>query len=40
MSNIKLTYFNGRGRAETARLILAYGGKDYEDRRVAFGKNL
>ena len=37
MSNIKLTYFNGRGRGETARLILAYGGMDYEDRRISFG---
>ena len=37
MPNIKLTYFNGRGRGETARLILAYGGMDYEDRRVSFG---
>ena len=38
MSNIKLTYFNGRGRGETARLILAFAGKDYEDRRISFGK--
>ena len=37
MPNIKLTYFNGRGRGETARLILAYGGMHYEDRRVSFG---
>merc|ERR1711994_596430 len=36
MPNIKLTYFNGRGRGETARLILAYGGMHYEDRRVSF----
>merc|ERR1739842_214733 len=36
MSNIKLTYFNGRGRGETARLIPAYAGKEYEDRRVSF----
>merc|ERR1712051_345029 len=36
MSNIKLTYFNGKGRGETARLVLAYAGKDYEDRRVSF----
>ena len=40
MPNIKLTYFNGRGRGETARLILAYGGMDYEDRRVSFGNIL
>ena len=26
MSDIKLTYFNGRGRAETSRLILAHAG--------------
>ena len=37
MPNIKLTYFNGKGRGETARLILAYGGMHYEDRRVSFG---
>merc|ERR1711874_485619 len=36
MPNIKLTYFNGKGRGETARLILAYGGMHYEDRRVSF----
>jgi len=32
---IKLTYFGIRGRAETARLILAYAGVQYEDERVA-----
>ena len=32
---IKLTYFNARGRAESSRLMLAYAGKDYEDHRVA-----
>ena len=32
---IKLTYFNGRGRAEVSRLMLAYKGVDYEDCRVA-----
>ena len=26
MSDIKLSYFNARGRAETARLILAHAG--------------
>ena len=26
MSDIKLTYFNARGRAETTRLILAHAG--------------
>jgi glutathione S-transferase len=30
----KLTYFNGRGRAEPARLILAYADAKYEDNRV------
>jgi len=30
----KLTYFNGRGRAEPARLIFAYAGANYEDHRV------
>eukprot|EP00091_Calanus_sinicus_P010326 TRINITY_DN24108_c0_g1_i1.p1 TRINITY_DN24108_c0_g1~~TRINITY_DN24108_c0_g1_i1.p1 ORF type:complete len:119 (-),score=30.35 TRINITY_DN24108_c0_g1_i1:349-705(-) len=34
MANIKLTYFDGRGRAETARLVLAYSGAKYEDERV------
>ena len=28
MSDIKLSYFNARGRAETARLILAHAGED------------
>jgi len=31
---VKLTYFNLRGRAEYARLLLAYGGIEYEDCRV------
>jgi len=30
-----LTYFNGRGRAEPARLILAEAGVEYEDIRVS-----
>jgi len=30
----KLTYFNGRGLAETTRLILAQAGVDYEDVRI------
>ena len=37
MSNIKLTYYNGKGRAETARLVLAYAGKEYEDHRIVPG---
>merc|ERR1711892_934545 len=34
MSGIKLTYFNLKGRAELARLILAQAGVDYEDCRI------
>jgi len=34
MSKIKLTYYNGKGRAETARLVLAYAGKEYDDHRI------
>merc|ERR1711970_1003850 len=34
MPNIKLTYFNLRGRAEPSRLLLAYAGKQYEDNRI------
>ena len=37
MSEIKLTYFNIRARGETARLILAYAGIDYEDERIERG---
>lgn len=33
-TNIKLYYFNGRGRAETARWILAQVGAKYEDIRL------
>lgn len=31
---MKLTYFNIRGLAENARLILAQAGVDYEDNRI------
>ena len=31
---IKLTYFDARGRAELARLLLKLAGKDFEDNRV------
>ena len=31
MTDIKLTYFNARGRAEIIRLILAYSGEEYDD---------
>jgi len=30
----KLVYFNGRGRAEPARLIFAYAGVNYNDHRI------
>lgn len=35
MGKLKLTYFNLRGRAELARLIMAEAGVEYEDCRVA-----
>ena len=35
-AKLKLTYFNGRGRGELSRLILAQAGVDYEDHRVGF----
>ena len=31
---MKLTYFDARGRAELARLLLKLAGKDFEDNRV------
>ena len=40
MSNIKLTYFPARGRAENSRLILAFAGKKYTDERIDFGNNI
>jgi len=33
---IKLTYFNARGRGEITRLCLAAGGVKYEDNRIEF----
>ena len=39
MSKIKLTHYNARGRAETIRLVLAYAGQQYEDKRIAPGRN-
>lgn len=33
MTDLKLTYFNGRGLAETSRLLLAVSGEKYEDFR-------
>merc|ERR1712193_379744 len=35
MSKIKLTHYNVRGRGETICLVLAYAGKEYEDKRIA-----
>ena len=35
---IKLTYFNGMGRGELSRLILAYAGVAYEDDRITFAQ--
>ena len=34
----KLMYFNSRGRAEVARLVMAYAGIPYEDVRVETDK--
>ena len=34
MPQYKLTYFNGRGRGETARLLFAAAGVEYEDCRI------
>merc|ERR1712223_1027564 len=34
MGKMKLIYFNARGRAELARLILAQAGEDYIDERI------
>ncbi len=35
MPNYRVTYFNGRGRAEITRLVLTAAGVDFEDRRLA-----
>lgn len=35
---LKLTYFNGPGRAELTRLVLHYGGISFADDRIAFDK--
>jgi len=35
-SKIKFTYFDGRGRGEVSRLILAAAGQPFEDVRIAF----
>ncbi len=34
MPNYKITYFNGRGRAETCRLLMAVGAKKWDDNRI------
>jgi len=34
MTEIKLTHYNAKGKAETCRLILAHAGKNYEDKRI------
>ena len=34
MSHYKITYFDGRGRAEISRLILSAAGVDFTDERV------
>lgn len=34
MPKYTLYYFNGRGRAESIRLVFAAGGQEYEDKRV------
>lgn len=36
MPNYKITYFNGRGRAEITRLIFAAAGEKYTDERFEF----
>jgi len=35
---MKLIYFNGRGRAEVSRLVLAQAGVKYEDKRIEFSE--
>merc|ERR1719400_1927866 len=34
MTDVKLTHFNAKGKAETSRLILALAGQKYEDKRI------
>ncbi len=38
MADYKLTYFDLQGRAETSRLLLVYGGVQWEDERIEFDK--
>lgn len=32
----KILYFDGKGRAETARILLAQAGIDFDDERISF----
>lgn len=34
MPKYRLTYFNGRGRAEVTRLMFALAGVEFEDKRI------
>lgn len=34
MGKFKLTYFNGKGRAEAIRIVFAAAGQEYEDNRI------
>ena len=36
-ADLKLWYFDIRGRAEMIRLMLAAAGKEYEEERIPFG---
>ena len=31
---VKLLYFDGRGRGEMIRIMLSYGGVEFEDKRI------
>merc|ERR1711963_443362 len=35
MPSYKLTYFDGKGRAELCRLVFAAAGQEYEDKRIS-----
>eukprot|EP00088_Acartia_fossae_P071628 TRINITY_DN9882_c0_g1_i2.p1 TRINITY_DN9882_c0_g1~~TRINITY_DN9882_c0_g1_i2.p1 ORF type:complete len:203 (-),score=66.83 TRINITY_DN9882_c0_g1_i2:48-656(-) len=37
-NKMTLTYFDGPGRAEISRLIMAYAGVDFEDKRIDFAE--